>query len=77
MKEYRYERQRVLPPGGKYGAHARVRRVKIRIHRCRGALCLECSETWQPKPVVRAMTPAELAGRERIGAPVVADWVVD
>ena len=76
-EEYRYEQQRVLPPGGKLGVHARVQRVKVRVHRCRGALCLECSDTWQPKPVVRRMTPAELENHERVGSPVVADWSVD
>ena len=74
MEEFRYQRQRVCPADGKLGVHARVEWVKVRVHRCRGAFCLECGEDWWPKLTVRPMTAAEIQERDRIGSPALADW---
>ena len=70
-EEYRFEVQNIRPHGDEPG-FATPQEVKIRIHRCRGAFCLECGEDWRPALLVRPMTPEEIASRSRPSWP---EWV--
>ena len=65
-EQYRHEKQTVLPHGGKLGAFARVEMVKIRVHRCTPPFFYDSASGGRPAVRARAMTPAELAGRERV-----------